>query len=104
MKLDDESLKQHIREDKVPVLSTHFVNDTLDKAGFNAAHVSIARVQPAGHSPKWHWMSHLFSHRYASPVLVLAVAGLLLLKTSMHAEDEELHHIDTLSLSTLLVL
>ena len=37
-------------------------------------------------------------------LLVLAVAGILLLKTSTHAEDEELHHIDTLSLSTLLVL
>ncbi len=104
MNLDDQALKQRIREDEVPVIAAHFVNDTLEKAGFNAAHVSIGLVQPAGHGPKWHWMSQLFSHRYASPALVLAVAGLLLLKTSMHAEEEELHHIDTLSLSTLLVL
>lgn len=49
-------------------------------------------------------MSQLFTHRYSSLFLIIAIAGMLLLKTSMHAEEEVLHHIDTLSLSTLLVL
>ena len=48
--------------------------------------------------------SQLFTHRYSSLFLIIAIAGMLLLKTSMHAEEEVLHHIDTLSLSTLLVL
>jgi hypothetical protein len=104
MKLDDQDLKQIIRDGKHPLLATNFLDDTLTKAGFNAAPVSIALAQPAGFSPKLSLMSQLFSHRYALPLLVLAVAGILLLKTSTHAEDEELHHIDTLSLSTLLVL
>jgi hypothetical protein len=104
MKLDDQDLKQRIRDDKTPLLTANFVEDTLDKVGFNAARVQVAAAQATGHQAKLPWVSQFFSHRFASPLLVLAVAGVLLLKTSMHAEDEELHHIDTLSLSTLLVL
>jgi hypothetical protein len=78
------------------------VSSTLDKAGFNVSPLAAVRTTANGHPLTY--ISRLFTHRYISLFLIMAIASLMLLKTSMHADDEELHHIDTLSLSTLLVL
>lgn len=102
MKLEDHDLKSLIRSAKSPSLPSNFVTSTLDKAGFSNAPMAALQTTSSGH--KLFSKHPLLTHRYASLFLVLAIAGMLLLKTSMHAEDEELHHIDTLSLSTLLVL
>jgi hypothetical protein len=102
MKLEDDDLKSLIRSAKSPGLSKNFLSSTLDKAGFSATPLAAVHTTANGH--KLFSVSELFTHRYSSLFLIIAIAGMLLLKTSMHAEEEELHHIDTLSLSTLLVL
>ncbi len=102
MKLEDDDFKSLIRSAKSPGLSKNFVSSTLDKAGFSASPLAAIQTTPNGH--KLFSVSQLFTPRYSSLFLIIAIACMLLLKTSMHAEEEELHHIDTLSLSTLLVL
>ncbi|MCX7270646.1 MAG: hypothetical protein NT095_09185 [Burkholderiales bacterium] len=102
MKLEDDDLKSLIRSAKSPGLSKNFLSSTLDKAGFSATPLAAVHTTANGH--KLFSVFQLFTHRYSSLFLIIAIAGMLLLKTSMHAEEEELHHIDTLSLSTLLVL
>ena len=102
MKLEDDDLKSLIRSTQSPGLPKNFVSSTLNKAGFNVSPLAAVRTTANGHPLTY--ISRLFTHRYASLFLVMALASMLLLKTSMHAEEDELHHIDTLSLSTLLVL
>ena len=102
MKFEDDDLKSLIRSAKSPGLSQNFLSSTLDKAGFNTT--PLAAIHTASNGHKLFSVSQLFTHRHAGLFLIIAITVMLLLKTSMHAEEEELHHIDTLSLSTLLVL
>jgi len=102
MKLEDEQLKHLIRSDKSPELSSHFLDSTLDKAGFASNRLTLA--QPVLSGSKLSLLPPVFSQRSSGVLLLMAIAGILLVKSAMHTEEEELHRIDTLSLSTLLVL
>jgi hypothetical protein len=102
MNFEDEQLKQLLRSDKGPEPSTLFLESTLEKAGFHSKRLTLA--QPVLSGSKLSLRPPVFSQRSYGVLLLLAIAGILLVTSAIHTEEEELHRIDTLSLSTLLVL
>ena len=101
MRIEDHDLKELITKDLMAKPSADLVAKVLQSLPLKhlATHAEPVAVVNG---------SRLIlgrAYKSLAPLLLLLIAGIwFLVATPRHAQDEDLHHVDTLSLSTLLIL
>ncbi len=103
MRLDDDELKSLITQDQHPKLSKDFITSTLGKLGLSGE-VSRGQYSVDHEGNKLSWKAYLLLPQTMGLLCILILFVILYAQSIRTIEEDELHHIDTISLSSLLVL
>jgi hypothetical protein len=101
MRIEDHDLKELITKDPTVRHSTDLIDKVLNSLPLNHPSTSDEQLSVVNGS---HFILGR-GYKSMAPLLLLLFAGIWFLVASpRHAQDDDLHHIDTLSLSTMLIL